>query len=159
MWENCVHSHYHHHRNYLAFIPISIITHGDDDVCLIHLLMCSLKKICKLSKNLTFWCCHHLFYCLIHLPLFFFYHFNELYILMFLPYGIEEKKKLKLNHIDLILKIKYVDVDVYLSVKHIINIRQWPLTVMHTCKSSTYPCNTCIGSIATYMSNESRREE
>jgi hypothetical protein len=31
--------------------------------------------------------------------------------------------------------------------------------VMHTCKSSTYPCNTCIGSIATYMSNESRREE
>jgi hypothetical protein len=43
---------------------------------------------------------------------------------MFLPYGIEEKKKLKLNHIDLILKIKYVDVDVYLSVKHIINIRQ-----------------------------------
>ena len=30
-------------------------------------------------------------------------------------------KKLGLNHIDLLLKIKYVDVYVYLPVKHIIN--------------------------------------
>jgi hypothetical protein len=56
---------------------------------------------------------------------------------MFLPYGTDKKilfdlfndisifKKLELHHIDLISKIKYVDVDVCLPVKHIINIRQY----------------------------------